>query len=108
MPAGKRASMREGPLAALFRKTTEDAPEAGKPPAKRAKEIPPAQTPAARRAEASADPPAAEIPSPQERLRQAFSTDIPASLLDPPSRHEPSVPAVDPFARPGRMPEPSV
>ena len=34
MPTGKRASMREGPLAALFRKTTEDTPE-GKRKAKR-------------------------------------------------------------------------
>src|SRR5437764_1123509 len=31
MPTSKRASMREGPLAALFRKTTEDAPGAKKP-----------------------------------------------------------------------------
>ena len=28
MASGKRASMREGPLAALFRKTDEDGPEA--------------------------------------------------------------------------------
>ncbi|MCW2984932.1 MAG: cell division protein FtsZ, partial [Conexibacter sp.] len=27
MASGKRASMREGPLAALFRRTDEDAPE---------------------------------------------------------------------------------
>ncbi len=50
MPTGKRASMREGPLAALFRKTTEDAPGSEKP-AQRREEVPPAQTPAARKAE---------------------------------------------------------
>src|SRR6267154_56003 len=31
MPTNKRASMREGPLAALFRKTAEDAPGEEKP-----------------------------------------------------------------------------
>ena len=31
MASGKRASMREGPLAALFRKTEEDAPAADRP-----------------------------------------------------------------------------
>ena len=33
MPTGKRASMREGPLADLFRRTTEDAPEPAAPEA---------------------------------------------------------------------------
>src|SRR5436305_1352242 len=110
MPTGKRASMREGPLAALFRKTTEDAPEAEKPPAQR--EAPPAQTPAARRSEPAPEPAAepaeVQIPSPQERLRQAFSADIPQSLLDPPAGREPSSAAVDPYARPQRPPEPTV
>ena len=32
MASGKRASMREGPLAALFRKTDEDAPETDEDP----------------------------------------------------------------------------
>ena len=31
MATGKRASMREGPLAQLFRKTDEDAPQAEEP-----------------------------------------------------------------------------
>ena len=34
MPTGKRASMREGPLAALFRKTTEDTAPGGEAAAK--------------------------------------------------------------------------
>jgi len=54
MTTGKRASMREGPLADLFRKTAED-PEA------------PAQA-----GDAEPGPPA-----PQERLRHAFSAEIP-------------------------------
>ena len=33
MATGKRASMREGPLADLFRRTTEDAPAEPDPPA---------------------------------------------------------------------------
>jgi cell division protein FtsZ len=111
MPTGKRASMREGPLAALFRKTTEDGPGSEKPaskkPAKRREEVPPAETPAARATE-SAPEPAPEIPTPQERLRQAFSSDIPQSLLDPPTRQESAAPAIDPFARPQRAPEPTV
>src|SRR5437763_16789885 len=109
MPTGKRASMREGPLAALFRKTADDAPKGDKPPAK--SEVPPAQTPAARRTEPVPEPPAepaeVQIPSPQERLRQAFSTDIPQSLLDPPAGQEAAAP-VDPYVRPQRPPEPTV
>ena len=44
------------------------------------------------------------VPSPQERLRQAFASDIPHSLLDPPSAHQ--APVEDPFARPARFSEP--
>ena len=35
MPTGKRASMREGPLADLFRKTAEDTPRPPEPSARR-------------------------------------------------------------------------
>jgi cell division protein FtsZ len=77
MPTGKRASMREGPLAALFRKTTDESPT--DPPAASA---PPAT--GTERAPETAAVPAHEVPSPQERLRQAFSPDIPESLLDRP------------------------
>jgi cell division protein FtsZ len=54
MTTGKRASMREGPLADLFRKTAEDA---GAP--------------------AHSDETDPGPPAPQERLRHAFSADIP-------------------------------
>src|SRR2546423_1824275 len=87
MPTGKRASMREGPLAALFRRTTDeptpDSPAADAPPPagdERAPETaspPPAQEPM--------DLEQPRIPSPQERLRQAFSSDIPESLLERPA-----------------------
>src|SRR5579884_4002687 len=114
MPTGKRASMREGPLAALFRKTSEDPAEPEGAPAKpaRRRESPPPEEPPRRspsrateaaRTRAVAEPAAEpEIPSPQERLRQAFSADIPHSLLDPPATQSDSV---DPYARPERYAE---
>jgi cell division protein FtsZ len=107
----KRASMREGPLAALFRKTDDEQPEvAAKAPAPPEPEPEPvrAQAPpddvAARRefphpalrpqAEVAADEP--RIPTPQERLRHAFSSDIPENVLD---RAPIRAPEADPFAR---------
>jgi cell division protein FtsZ len=109
----KRASMREGPLAALFRKTEgdESAPEGAGPsagadagadsgagPEARA---PRSQTAAAgeRRGEQRGAPhpalsrstpaepaaradAAAGVPTPKDRLKQAFSSEIPASLMD--------------------------
>src|SRR3954447_18451278 len=70
MAGSKRASMREGPLSALFRKTeTEGLEDGAEPPARPA-------------AEPSADAP--KIPSPQERLRHAFSSDLPENLMTPP------------------------
>jgi cell division protein FtsZ len=106
----KRASMREGPLAALFRKTDEDpptpettaaAPEAPAP-APPAPE-PVAETPAVPEARhvphpSLAVPPVADprIPSPQERLRHAFSSDLPENVMD---RARPSAPREDAYAR---------
>jgi cell division protein FtsZ len=64
MGSGKRASMREGPLAALFRKTeTEGLEDRPEPVAEQLPERP--------------------IPSPQERLRHAFSTDVPGDMMAP-------------------------
>jgi cell division protein FtsZ len=141
MATGKRASMREGPLADLFRKTTEDnpprssEPESAPPatgpepssPAAQSKQPPapatrasepappaaPAQPPVApaeprRRGtphpslEADAQAPVPgpaerEIPTPQERLRQAFSADIPENVLEPST-----TPAPDVYARSDR------
>jgi cell division protein FtsZ len=117
MANAKRASMREGPLAALFRKT-EGVDE--QPPQESADT--PAATPSAeatresaareRRAApvhpresglphpalgASPDAPAEprRVPTPQERLRHAFSSEIPESLMDPPSGR----PVMDSYSR---------
>src|SRR5437763_12599290 len=114
MPTSKRASMREGPLAALFRKTAEDAPGAEKPEEKKRaakpREEPGASTrapsrPAAPPARQVPEPagPERHVPSPQERLRQAFAADIPESLMERPKPERP--PAADPYARPDRTAE---
>ena len=159
MSSGKRASMREGPLAALFRKTDEDGvpldgasappePEqrpgasasrtgttsseragsrdrdgAGSPRAARGEDT--TSAPARRRApaaDASPEPPqrtaqppvTAEeprpgspssvtgpvpprrVPTPQERLRQAFSSDLPENMMSPRPEPEPE-PGSEPF-----------
>jgi cell division protein FtsZ len=111
MANAKRASMREGPLAALFRKTEEDeadGQEGAPAPASPAQAVTAAA--AEREAErASAPPPAPAhpretglphpalsgsggepetvepaVPSPRERLRHAFSSEIPDNVLEPP------------------------
>ncbi len=109
MPTGKRASMREGPLAALFRKTAEDTsakpPEPEKPAP--AAEPEPERRAAPHPALRQPSPPVQEshhVPSPQERLRHAFSADIPENVLEPPARA--ALPAEpDVYARPERGPE---
>src|SRR4051812_3619298 len=68
MGSGKRASMREGPLAALFRKTETEGIGEHHP---RQESQPP--TPSNPR----------PIPTPEERLRHAFSTDVPNDMLAP-------------------------
>ncbi len=161
MASGKRASMREGPLAALFRRTDEDAPEGAEStpqasapektttpepqaaaPAPPAEAIVPPATPAAaaaRRREpdplrdegpattapphpretgyphpslgADPEPEAVEAPrapSAQERLRNAFNSELPDDILAPGGRADsepaprapaPAAPAADPYAR---------
>src|SRR5690242_16365596 len=100
MPTGKRASMREGPLAALFRKTSEDLSEEEETRATSPRAASGERT-SARAQRQSAPPPTSEsqVPTPQERLRHAFSTDTPRDPVD----KEPGVPKeVDAFARPQR------
>jgi cell division protein FtsZ len=109
MASGKRASMREGPLAALFRKTEEDAKQAESeredvaaadqaaaamraPEPTPIEEIPAREVPHPSLAGA---PPAIEvdeprIPTPQDRLRSAFSSELPENLME---RPEPATPA---------------
>jgi cell division protein FtsZ len=116
MPTGKRASMREGPLAALFRKTAEDTALPGRQPSAQAPSEQPAagsdapapSQPAAPEAPEAPAAPVAErtepaeperrIPSPQERLRHAFSADIPENVLETPKAPPPLEPDV--YARP--------
>jgi cell division protein FtsZ len=121
MATGKRASMREGPLADLFRKTAEDTTpdgKSGKKPARKPARKPakkpegaapaaPARAPAPKTPPATTEPPAdprrrshpsfetptaaeepteRHIPSPQERLRAAFSSDIPENVLETPTK----------------------
>jgi cell division protein FtsZ len=155
MASGKRASMREGPLADLFRRTDETAQEAAaaakaaeesaawtggpdrpqdprskgreepqppqpadepavKPARRREPALPQPTTPAAERAardrdyphpslgaEPAPEEPVRRIPTPQERLRHAFSSELPADMLERPVPPAPAPPgrdsAVDPY-----------
>jgi cell division protein FtsZ len=112
MGSGKRASMREGPLAALFRGTESDDAEQREPArpgeapadAAAAPEAPPAAAPPhpSLRADVPEPPPetAPRVPSPQERLRSAFSSELPDDILAPPEAPPEADPADDPYARP--------
>src|SRR4051794_34203952 len=93
MAGHKRASMREGPLAQLFRRTDEGAEEqpapgapiganpSPQPPARPGAEAtPPSELPAP----ATAARPEPRQPTPQERLRAAFSSELPDDVLSPP------------------------
>jgi cell division protein FtsZ len=112
----KRASMREGPLAALFRKTegidgeiAEHEPQVeirrgddeGKPASQaahpRESGLPhPALEATARQAPSEE----VRIPSPQERLRHAFSSEIPENLMERPAPR----PTLDDYPRDYRAP----
>src|ERR1700750_2365800 len=106
MPTGKRASMREGPLAALFRKTAEDVehrpePEPPAPPASPVSEEPDAAPVPAVRPPQEPEVEEPRIPLPHERLRHAFSADIPENMLERAPAPEPSAPEADVYARAG-------
>jgi cell division protein FtsZ len=101
----KRASMREGPLAALFRKTEEidqdgkaqadPEPQADEASVRQslaptsAESHDPRQTgvphPSLRPSQDEPQDPRPGVPSPQERLRHAFSSEIPENLMDRPA-----------------------
>jgi cell division protein FtsZ len=107
----KRASMREGPLAALFRKTDDEQPEAQAAPAPKPEPVreEPREQPKARREvphpalraqpELAVEEP--HIPTPQERLRHAFSADIPENVMETRAGRAPvrATPDHDPFTR---------
>ncbi len=108
MGSGKRASMREGPLAALFRKTeTEGLGDTPPPPAQTPAASAPAPVPAPAPIPAPV-PEAPRVPTPQERLRHAFSADIPANVMEAPApvpvavAPEPAPAPVDAYARSGQ------
>jgi cell division protein FtsZ len=114
----KRASMREGPLAALFRKTEgEDAaaPESGAPEEQASAGVEDARARAPRAsAERGAPHPALDhvpgastpaaqgerVPAPKDRLKQAFSAEIPANVMKrDPAPSERSRPVMDEYER---------
>ena len=121
MANAKRASMREGPLAALFRRTEEgedgvaqqgsQTPEGVSVPALSEPGAPPVAKPQSRAPEQrgpsphpgldsdGAAPAAAtpHVPSPQERLRHAFSSELPDNMLD--RSVPPATPAAGALAR---------
>jgi cell division protein FtsZ len=95
MANAKRASMREGPLAALFRKTEEleeesgDRSEIGQPaePSPGGSPASPHPGESARSHPALGSPKATpeetvRVPTPQERLRHAFSSEIPENVME--------------------------
>jgi cell division protein FtsZ len=100
MTNAKRASMREGPLAALFRKTELDGdqpdasaetarPAVPKPASKAAASQPPRHPresglphPALSASEPDAVTEESRVPSPRERLRHAFSSEIPENVME--------------------------
>jgi cell division protein FtsZ len=106
MAQSKRASMREGPLAALFSKTEEEQAKEPEQPtatesveessteepaqpiaedraATKAGEGQPAEKPrAARRERVEEEDDTPQVPTPRERLRNVFSAEIPANMME--------------------------
>jgi cell division protein FtsZ len=108
MPTGKRASMREGPLAALFRKTAEDVEQKPERQAPAPAPTPVNEEPAAPPSPPTPPEPEVEeprIPLPHERLRHAFSADIPENMLERPTARESPAPEPDVYARAGHADE---
>ncbi len=95
MTSPKRASMREGPLAALFRKTEADEAAAAEAPHP-ALNTPPETSVAPERTAT-----AKEAVAPKDRLKQAFSSEIPANVMDRERRSEspPANPVMDEYSR---------
>jgi cell division protein FtsZ len=79
MARSNRASMREGPLAALFRRTDQDEEAPRQPPPQREERSEP---------HAPRQDERPRVPSAQERLSSAFSQDIPHDVLERPAKAE--------------------
>ncbi|HEY2202232.1 MAG TPA: cell division protein FtsZ [Solirubrobacteraceae bacterium] len=104
----KRASMREGPLAALFRKTEDGEQELepaagakGEGASSSRKDSPPVHPREsglphpALSASAQEPEPQAHVATPRERLRHAFSSEIPSNVMDRPAAR----PVMDDYSR---------
>ncbi len=125
MAQSKRASMREGPLTALFSKTEEEQAKEPEKPSASAKEpeAPTTKEPEQPSAKVPEEPPAQDelatsapdavaaepeeetttVPSPRERLRNVFSAEIPANVMQRPDAAAPEQePAADVYAREDR------
>ena len=111
MASGKRASMREGPLAALFRSTEDEGLEERVDERSAETRSPAVQRDGAKRPERSTpqapireprderprpvsrpmrEPATSRydgVPTPEERLRSVFSADIPENIMERPSEH---------------------
>jgi cell division protein FtsZ len=97
--------MREGPLAALFRRTDEEGEEAPRSAAQPGEGAPrsapqPGEAPPSPPPATPEPPPAPAIPTPQERLRHAFSSDVSENVLSPSTPAARERPRVDPLAEP--------
>jgi cell division protein FtsZ len=86
MAGGKRASMREGPLSQLFKRTDIDGPEQAQqaPPTEQQPEAPPREPERSEPADRGLDYAQPNVPSPKERLSAAFSHDIPHDVMERP------------------------
>jgi len=110
MANAKRASMREGPLAALFRKTDEDSEDgqglSASPPAPpahpRETGLPHPALSASAEVEPAQQETSAPVPTPRERLRHAFSSEIPEDVMDQSAVR----PVMDGYARAHQSTEP--
>jgi cell division protein FtsZ len=80
MASGKRASMREGPLAALFRRTDEDAPEGA---AETTPEAPAAEAPQPPAAESHDAPDHSAAAAPQAQTRHTSTPPLPEASVPP-------------------------
>ncbi|HXD63325.1 MAG TPA: cell division protein FtsZ [Solirubrobacteraceae bacterium] len=100
MATGKRASMREGPLADLFRRTTEDGRDAGtqrEPEAAAAPEAPAApeaKSPASESIQpperATPEPPQRSTADPRRRAHPSLESDASSPMFEEPERDIPS------------------
>ena len=93
-PAGDGRAARGRDAAALPEPTT----DAGERAARRARDYP---HPGLGAGEAPADEPARRVPTPQERLRHAFSADLPEDILERPAPPPPTRPGAEPQAARG-------